>query len=100
MRLMDRELQAIAEVFKQTVGQKGSIYLFGSRVDAHKKGGDIDLLLLFKNGADLSGFDRLDFLVKLKSKIGERKIDLTLSIQADSQLDPFIQSILPTAVKI
>jgi hypothetical protein len=42
MRLTPQEIQAIKETFLNTF-DKGNIYLFGSRVDDTKRGGDIDL---------------------------------------------------------
>nr|MBL0721603.1 nucleotidyltransferase domain-containing protein [Sulfurovaceae bacterium] len=44
MRLMTQEKNAIIESF-QEVFKSGKIYLFGSRVDDSKKGGDIDLYI-------------------------------------------------------
>jgi predicted nucleotidyltransferase len=77
MRLRDGEIQAIKESFKE-VFQDGHIYLFGSRVDDTQKGGDIDLYIAandIKNHLE----KKINFLVSLKSKIGEQKIDVVLS---------------------
>jgi hypothetical protein len=42
MRLSAQEHETISRVLKETDPQ-GRIYLFGSRTDDEKKGGDIDL---------------------------------------------------------
>lgn len=76
MRLTPFEQQMIKEAFVETLGQ-GSLYLFGSRVQDHRKGGDIDLYFLPRNLKPTLS-QRIDFLVKLKSKIGEQKIDLVV----------------------
>jgi uncharacterized protein len=85
MRLGPREQTAIAEVFID-VFLHGKIYLFGSRLDAHKQGGDIDLYLELDDTNDLMR-KKIDFLVKLKQKIGEQKIDLVVNRGEDRLID-------------
>ncbi|HIP30127.1 MAG TPA: nucleotidyltransferase domain-containing protein [Sulfurospirillum arcachonense] len=77
MRLSKKQHQAIKDTFLK-VFKTGNIYLFGSRVDDSKKGGDIDLYLVSTCKEDLTS-KKIDFLVKLKSIIGEQKIDVVLS---------------------
>jgi len=45
MRLTNLEQKMIKKAFVETF-QSGDIYLFGSRVDDTKRGGDIDLYLV------------------------------------------------------
>lgn len=77
MRLQDYERQAIKESFK-TVFKEGQIYLFGSRVDDRLKGGDIDLYLDPQIAENLKE-KKLKFLVEIKSRIGDQKIDVIIS---------------------
>ena len=74
MRLTTLQHQAIKRYFLE-VFKEGQIYLFGSRVDERKKGGDIDLYI---RPADTKNLVRkkLDFLIKLKREIGNQKIDV------------------------
>lgn len=44
MRLSPLECQAITQIVRQT-DRSAALYLFGSRVDNHRRGGDIDLFL-------------------------------------------------------
>ena len=77
MRLSIFEIQSILNTFHE-VFANGKVYLFGSRVDDTKKGGDIDLYFEVENQENL--FDKkIDFLVKLQSKIGEQKIDIVFA---------------------
>lgn len=56
----------------------GEIYLFGSRVDDNKKGGDIDLYLVVNNKENL--FRRkIQFLSRVKREIGDQKIDIVFN---------------------
>ncbi len=44
MRLTKHEIESIKKAFQETF-ENGKIYLFGSRVDDTKRGGDIDVAL-------------------------------------------------------
>ncbi len=91
MRLSLREQQLI----KQTIyhlDPNATIYLFGSRVDDGKKGGDIDLLVL---SARLGFAEKRQIKIKLYERIGEQKIDLII---AKDTSKPFIQLALEEAI--
>ena len=45
MRLQSKEIQTILRVAKDIYGDGVQVYLFGSRLDDKKRGGDIDLLI-------------------------------------------------------
>lgn len=77
MRLTNYEHQHIKQVFEQVFGQ-GEIYLFGSRVDDTKKGGDIDLFVESDDTTDWFA-KKIRFLALLKRGIGDQKIDVVLS---------------------
>lgn len=77
MRLTEFEIKSIIESF-YTHFQTGNIYLFGSRVDDSKKGGDIDLFIDTLDTDNL--FEKkLHLLREIKAKIGEQKIDIVIS---------------------
>lgn len=77
MRLTKQEINAIQSSFEE-VFKSGKIYLFGSRIDERKKGGDIDLYIDSDTTENLNK-KKIDFLLSLKQKIGEQKIDVVLS---------------------
>lgn len=74
MRLTQFEHRSILTAFRD-VFQEGDIYLFGSRVNDHKKGGDIDLYIETEQSDNLSE-KKIQFLLLLESLIGEQKIDI------------------------
>ncbi len=74
MRLSTFEINSIIETFKEVFGV-GKIYLFGSRTDNSKKGGDIDLFVDVPETEDVYR-KKIEFLTKLQRKIGEQKIDI------------------------
>lgn len=80
MRLTQSEIDAIRCTYLD-VFQNGSVYLFGSRVDDNQKGGDIDLYVVPENKLSSSQLleKKIDFLVQLKNRIGEQKIDVIIA---------------------
>ncbi len=77
MRLKPTEITAIKHCTQQYFNQS-KIYLFGSRTDDKKKGGDIDLYIETTIQEDLLEKE-IKFLVNLKQLIGEQKIDLVIN---------------------
>ena len=63
--------QKAAEVF----GTNVRVYLFGSRIDDSKKGGDIDLWIETTDQRDLIR-KKVRFLAALDRKLGEQKMDV------------------------
>jgi predicted nucleotidyltransferase len=74
MRLATEEQNAIRSAIAQADAD-AQVYLFGSRVDDAAKGGDIDLLVLSKK---INLMAKLDILVQLHRKLGDRKIDIAV----------------------
>lgn len=92
MRLNSQDRHLI----KQTIYQldpQARVYLFGSRVDDNKKGGDIDLLVL---STHLGFTAQRQIKLKLYELIGEQKIDLIIA--PETSADPFVQLVLAEAV--
>lgn len=85
MRMTQKQLQAIKTNFKSFF-HDGEIYLFGSRVDDSKKGGDIDLYISATNREGLV-HKKVQFLSKLKREIGQQKIDVVLDYGQNRLID-------------
>lgn len=74
MRLSKKYIEVIKAKFNEFF-KDGDIYLFGSRVDEEKKGGDIDLYFVLKEHNHL--FEKkIKFLSRVKRELGEQKIDI------------------------
>ena len=65
------------------VFNKGEVILFGSRVNDNKRGGDIDLYIK----AEYDFEKKIRFLAKLKSRIGDRKIDVVFNINSNRLIE-------------
>ena len=85
MRLSLRYISVIKKYFNQFFND-GEIYLFGSRVDDTKKGGDIDLYLVLKEHTNL--FEKkLKFLSRIKRELGEQKIDVIFNTDSSRLIE-------------
>ncbi len=78
MRLTEFEASSIKKAFTE-IFDEGKIYLFGSRVDDSKKGGDIDLYLCPTKEFEDMREKKIEFLMKLDEYIGEQKIDVVIA---------------------
>jgi predicted nucleotidyltransferase len=85
MRLTSEEQRAVRTTFEEVFGA-GEIYLFGSRVDGRRRGGDIDLYLRPTLSHNLVK-KKIEFLVRLKAKIGQQKIDVVLPSRHERPID-------------
>lgn len=93
MRLREFELAAILSVVR-SLDDTACVYLFGSRVDDSKKGGDIDLLIMSDR---LTSDDKRTIKIKLYEILGEQKIDIVL---AKEESNPFVKLALETGIKL
>jgi len=79
MRISEEVKKSILQVTKIVFGDEVSVYLFGSRVDDNKRGGDIDIFIKSDNLIDDKLNKKIKFIVELKKRIGEQKVDLVIS---------------------
>ncbi len=81
VRLSDHDLAALEKVFKKNFLSQDGLWLFGSRANLTKKGGDIDLYVETHAETIKAAIEmKKNFLWNLEQKIGEQKIDLVLNM--------------------
>lgn len=81
IRLSAHDLAAIRKLFTQHFLDSDQLWIFGSRADLTKKGGDIDLYIETKaKEASEAGKMRMKFAIALEDEIGEQKIDIILNL--------------------
>ena len=83
MRLTPEQAAIIRSAAAEVFGSDARVWLFGSRVDDSRRGGDIDLLLQ----TGLTQPDELvrasiELMARLYRALGEQKIDLVLDSPA------------------
>ena len=93
MRLSQFEIGTINSIAIKYFGSGVHVFLFGSRVDDDKKGGDIDLFIK-NNDEELFTLEtKIQFLVELKNQIGDQKIDVVFDTEITRSKVRFYNSI-------
>ena len=87
MRLTTFQQHTICTNARHYFGQSTQVWLFGSRVDDTKRGGDIDLYIEPEQ-QDIATLPlkKLQFLRALHAVLGEQKIDVVLKIASNDSL--------------
>ena len=76
----------ILNKYFREIFHEGELYLFGSRTDDSKKGGDIDLYLKVVDHSAL--FDKkIKFLARVKRELGDQKIDIVFNLDAERLIE-------------
>ncbi|MBP9764035.1 MAG: nucleotidyltransferase domain-containing protein [Gammaproteobacteria bacterium] len=92
MRLTEKETKSICEAFLSHFSKNDHLWLFGSRVDDAKKGGDIDFYVETEEKDPRIALEKkLSFLNDLWSSLGEQKIDVVLNLTHDNFNLPIYQ---------
>lgn len=101
MRLTEAQVKAIQDNFFVSFMEGDKIWLFGSRVDDSKKGGDIDLYIE-TNYNDLFIVTRkeIEFIANLKKIIGDQKIDIVINILTRNQQLPIYNEARNTGIQL
>lgn len=103
MRISQKEVDSIIDalnIFIISESENAELRLYGSRVDDHARGGDIDLLVIVnaKEFASQLIYKKPEILVAIKKNLGERRIDLTIATSAEINDDPFLKIIVPKSI--
>lgn len=98
MRLTETDILSIQRSAEKIFGRDVHVFLFGSRVDDTLKGGDIDLLVKTEQN-QMTGRNKVLFLVELKKQIGDQKIDVVYDKVASTK-NIFLESIRKQAVQL
>ncbi len=93
MRLRELEKKSIVKAIK-AFDQEAKIYLFGSRVDDNRRGGDIDLLIVTDK---LTFDDKLSIKKKIFCEIEDQKIDIIIS---RNESEPFVRKIFDQGAQL
>ncbi|MCB1213283.1 MAG: nucleotidyltransferase domain-containing protein [Chlamydiia bacterium] len=100
MRLDQNSCEEICAAISRFIPTGGALYLYGSRTDPSKRGGDIDLLLVVEDQAIREKLQRelYKILVEIKRRIGDQRIDLSVVSPTLLEEDPFYRSIFPDSI--
>lgn len=99
MRLTDYQIDRILSIARGIYGDAVRIYLFGSRINDEKRGGDIDLLIETDDFQLTTLDNKIKYLSRLKLAIGDQKIDLVYLKNLDSR-PGFSDTVLKTRIRL
>lgn len=94
MRLKEFEVRAIKDAV-YSLDKTANVYLFGSRTDDNKRGGDIDLLIISKK---LKFGDKYKIYSKIISILDEQKIDIIINNGTDTNY--FVKEALKNGLQL
>lgn len=101
MRLTAPQIQTIKQVALEVFGSAAQVYLFGSRTDEQRRGGDIDLYVTQPPLSPEAQLDaKLTFLVKIKQQLGDQRIDLVFAPAQGQALLPIHRMAQQTGVPL
>ena len=79
MRLTQQEIEIIKSSVHDVIGKNANIWLFGSRADDSKRGGDIDLFIEADLPDPIQRLEKkLQLWTKLQLRLGEQQIDIII----------------------
>ncbi len=81
IRLDNSQILVISKAFRAHFLPEDHLWIFGSRVDLNKRGGDIDLYIETSMSAEEASSARIKFLTNLEIELGEQKIDVVMKIR-------------------
>lgn len=79
MRITAVEQEFIQSSVKKYFGREAEVYIFGSRADNDKKGGDIDLYITTDMPTAAIIRKKIELLVDLEKGLGEQRIDVLIN---------------------
>lgn len=87
IRLTNKQKEAICKAFLKHFAPHDKLWLFGSRADPNKKGGDIDLYIesSYKEASQITN-SKQQFLRDLYLEIGPQKIDVVIKYNQKEEL--------------
>jgi len=87
VRLDAWEVAAIVECLQESFGHGAKVYLFGSRTDDSKRGGDIDLFVECSPLPEDWRGRKSDFWICLQERLGEQRIDILVARDPDDPIE-------------
>lgn len=98
VRLTDSEISTLIKATHHCFGETADIWLFGSRVDNNKRGGDIDLYIEtdMKNGLVSA---KLEMRALIWKEFGDQKIDILVRSRYE-ELSPMHKIAKESGIKL
>ena len=100
MRISNNNISVIKSAIQDNFPGQVETYLFGSRVDDSKRGGDIDLLIIDNLPQSDLEMAKIRALTTIHVKLGEQKIDMVVTANPAKDRRPVVQMALTQGVRL
>ena len=74
-----KEVQIIKNAVHRHFGMNSAVFLFGSRTDDDKRGGDVDLLIESELNDEDAFRARIEVMTDIQLRMGDQKIDIVVT---------------------
>ena len=96
MRLTQQQVSTIIDITQAVVGANSGVWLYGSRLDDSRRGGDIDLMV--ESNPPVNLLQRVRIKIALEAKLN-RPVDV-MALTAGAPASPFTQIAMAGAVRL
>lgn len=101
IRIPEHELKLIIAAFKNHFSSEDHLWLFGSRVDPNKRGGDLDFYVeTTEPDVDIAVRKKMVFVNELWRTLGDQQIDVVINILALKKPLPIYEIAKSTGVQL
>lgn len=99
MRLTPEEIEIIRDGVKHVFGAQGAVWLFGSRTDDARRGGDIDLYIEAPCSHEQAVIREGLLYAYLLRRLGEQRIDIVVH-PSDTEPRPIDRQARQTGIRL
>ena len=100
MRLSATTIAAVKNVVHGVFPGEARVFLFGSRVDDLKRGGDIDLLVVSALSRAAMETAKITALTKIQLALGEQKIDMVVTNDLAGDARPVVREAIEHGIEL
>ena len=92
VRLTQQNVESIQKAFVEIFMSSDHLWIFGSRTDLNKRGGDIDLYIETEFTSQEAFDKKIKFAVLLINTIGDQKIDIVVKYKDAADTDIYMEA--------
>ena len=100
VRITPTDLELIKVAFKKHFSTQDHLWLFGSRVDLKKRGGDLDFYIETMESASTAVDKKMAFVSELWQNLGDQKIDVVLNLISSPYALPIYKVAKETGIQL
>jgi predicted nucleotidyltransferase len=100
MRVSDKNVAIFKNTIHSVFPGETKVFLFGSRVDDNKRGGDIDLMVVSDLRSNALETAKIMAITKIQMALGEQKIDLIVTNDPERDPRPVVREVLQHGVEL